>query len=364
MSDEVVARVRGAIEHHGPIGFDEYMDLALYGPNGFFERPVVGAGREGHFVTGPHVHPFVFAHCVRDALLETWLALGEPDPLPVVELGAGDGTLAEALLGAFGELPGPHVAYTAVEISDGARTALERRGIRAVAELDGLDPFEGAVVANELLDNLPFAPVRAGPGGPMEVRVGLDGSALVEVEVPWDRASVRLPALAPGETTVVPIGAFSLLDGLSEVLRAGSVLLIDYGSTDGPTGPPRGYRGHRRIDDVLRDPGTTDITSGVDLTMVAERARASGFEAFEPVTQADALSALGRDRWDATMRRLQSDLVETGRGAEAVRVWETRSRASLLVEPSGLGAFWWLVLATEGLSEPDWLARARAIGAG
>jgi hypothetical protein len=49
------------------------------------------------------------------------------------------------------------------------------------------------------------------------------------------------------------------------------------------------------------------------------------------------------------MREQQSRLQEAGRGSEAVRVWEARSRASLLAEPSGFGGFWWLVLATEGL---------------
>src|SRR4029450_12037456 len=81
--------VRAAIEDHGPIGFDEYMEIALYGPGGFFEAPPVGP--HGHFVTSPHVHPFVFAHCVRDALLDAWFGLGEIEPFPIVELGAGDG---------------------------------------------------------------------------------------------------------------------------------------------------------------------------------------------------------------------------------------------------------------------------------
>ncbi len=141
MSDPVARRVRAAIEDHGPIGFDEYMEIALYGPGGFFETPPVGA--DEHFVTSPHVHPFVFAHCVRDALLDAWFALGEPEPLPVVELGAGDGTFAEALSSAFAELPAPRPAYTGVEISTGARAALGARGFATASALGELDPFDG-----------------------------------------------------------------------------------------------------------------------------------------------------------------------------------------------------------------------------
>lgn len=358
MSDEVDARVRGAVADHGPIGFDEFMALALYGPGGFFEAPPVGA--EGHFVTAPHVHPFVFAHCLRDAMLEMWFALGEIDPLPVVELGAGDGTLADALHSAFAELPAPRPAYTGVEISVGARDELSARGMATASALTELEPFEGVVVANEVLDNLPFVPVRGRPGGPVEVRVGLDASDLAEVEVPWSEGAVPAPALRPGEETTVPVGAFAMLEELSRILRRGYVVAIDYGNVEGPAGPVHGYREHRPVGDVLSDPGGTDVTAGVDLAMVAERARGLGLQAFAPATQADALAELGHDRWQRTMREMQSTLQAAGRGAEALRVWEARSRASLLADPSGLGAFWWLVIGTEGLAEPGWLRRARS----
>jgi SAM-dependent MidA family methyltransferase len=358
MGDQVAERVHAAIAERGPIGFDEYMDIALYGPGGFFQAPPVGP--RGHFVTSPHVHPFVFAHCVRDALLDAWFALGEPDPFPVVELGAGDGTLAASLLRAFGELPAPEPAYTGVEISEGARDALATAGLATASAVAGLEPFEGAAFANELLDNLPFVVARGGPDGPVEVCVGAEGPALVEVEAPWTREPSP-PGLEPDETTTVPLGAFAMLDDLVRVLRRGYVLAIDYGTPDGVAGGVRGFREHRPVADVLSDPGATDITAGVDLSMVASHARTLGLRAFEPVTQAAALSALGHDRWEHTMREMQSMLQEQGRGSEAVRVWESRSRASLLADPSGFGGFWWLVLATEGLPEPAWLERARSL---
>ena len=42
MSGQPAERVRAAIEDHGPFGFDEYMELALYGAGGFFDVPPVG----------------------------------------------------------------------------------------------------------------------------------------------------------------------------------------------------------------------------------------------------------------------------------------------------------------------------------
>ena len=49
------SRIRAEIVASGPIGFDRFMELALYGPDGFYEHPPVGPG--GDFVTSPHVHP-------------------------------------------------------------------------------------------------------------------------------------------------------------------------------------------------------------------------------------------------------------------------------------------------------------------
>jgi SAM-dependent MidA family methyltransferase len=353
---EVETRVREAVADHGPIGFDEYMEITLYGPGGFFERPPIGD--DGHFVTAPHVHPFVFAHCVRDALLETWTALGEPDPFHVVELGAGDGTLAQALLEAFAELPMPRVDYVGVEISSGARAALEARGIRAVERLEELDAFRGAVIANELLDNLPFVVARGRPGGPVEVRIGLDAhGALTEVEVPWRLERLRPPRLSDGQDSTVPLHAFGLLDTLADRLLRGSVLLIDYGEPDGPAGTVHGYREHRKVADVLSDPGGTDVTAGVDWRLVADHARTRRFEVLGPVKQKAALRALGLVRWERTMLGIQSMLQGAGKGAEAVRVWQARTAASRLADPTSFGAFWWLILSV-GTPAPDWIERA------
>ncbi len=81
------------IHRGGPIRFGAFMDLALYGPQGFFARGG-GAGRSGQdFITSPEVGP-LFGVCVARALAAEWERLGEPDPFLVVEAGAGNGRLA------------------------------------------------------------------------------------------------------------------------------------------------------------------------------------------------------------------------------------------------------------------------------
>jgi SAM-dependent MidA family methyltransferase len=357
MSETPADRIRAAIAEHGPITFAEFMEHALYGPGGFYEQPPVG--EEGHFVTSPHLHP-VFADLLRFALGELRSGLGDPDPLPIVELGAGDGTLARQLIAGAREAGGPDLEYAAVERSAGARKRLGELGLRVGERIQNLPPADpGCAFANELLDNLPFRRVLGGDDGPVEIRVGVSDDRFVEVEVPCDDELLDAIAVAPelGRELVVPTGALRLIDEIAAWLRRGYVLFIDYGS-EGPaaSGAVHGYRSHRVEHDVLSEPGTADITAGVDFEAIARRAEQRGLETLGLVSQRDALLALGYDRWNEGQRRRQADALEAGQSREAVGAWESRGVANILIDPMGLGGLWWLLLATPGLSTPSWVS--------
>jgi SAM-dependent MidA family methyltransferase len=136
-------------------------------------------------------------------------------------------------------------------------------------------------------------------------------------------------------------------------------LLIDYGTTGSRAGEVHGYRGHRVVEDVLADPGSSDVTAGVDLRAVGERARSAGLVSFGTVSQEAALRALGFEEWMRGELEHQGELLNAGRGSEATRTWDGRNRARMLVDPSGLGRLRWLLLATPDLREPAWLDRAQ-----
>jgi SAM-dependent MidA family methyltransferase len=342
VSSAVELRIRREIEANGPISFARYMELALYAPGGFYDEPPVGA--EAHFVTSPHVHD-VFSELMATALRDTWNDLGRPSPFRVVEVAAGDGTLARGLLRAMSGVP---VAYEAVERSAGARRALRTiPGISVHEALTDVDVLrDGVVLANELLDNLPFRRFRGREDGPVEVCVGFDGDRLAEVERPCetgDLAGWSVPL--PGEESLVAADALRFVDELSRALERGVAVLIDYATTDAESPWVHGYRAHRLVDDVLMTPGASDITAGVDFRAVMERARARGFEVVALERQRDVLMNLGLDRWMREALARQGELVRDHAGMESVRAMSGRSRATLLVDPAALGTLQWLVLS-------------------
>jgi NADH dehydrogenase [ubiquinone] 1 alpha subcomplex assembly factor 7 len=356
VSREIRERIARAIADHGPITFAEFMALALTSPGGYFERPPVG--EDGDFVTSPHVHP-VFADLLRFALGELHSALGSPRPSRLVELGAGDGTLARQLIQAYAEIEHLEIEYRALEVSAGARAELRRLGVRAVERVDELDRDLACVIANELLDNLPFRRVVSTEAGPREIRIGSeDGAGFSETlaEVPPDLVMLIGP-MAPETEIVVPTGALELIDGLAPRI-SGYLLLIDYPGD--VRGGVRGYRGHRVVTDVLDDPGSADITAGVDLDAIVRRAQAHGLRELGRVTQRDALVTLGFDRWDEGQLRRQTLGLSDRHTDEAIGAWDSRRRANLLVDPEGLGGLTWLLLGRPGLPSPRWLDRAGA----
>ena len=357
VSEQVAERIRNEIRSHGPMTFADFMREALYGPGGFYEATPIG--ELGDFVTSPQVHP-VFSRLVGTAIEELWNAMGRPEPFRLVDAGAGDGRMGRELIDGFAR-GGVDLEYAAVEASPGARASLSAitpRVVERLAELEPLDP--GVVVAHELLDNLPFRRVRRRRDSLVEVRIGVEGDLLVEVETPCD-AELAATTVSPedGEEITVPVGALAFVEELGASLRTGYALLIDYGSAGGSAGEVHAYRDHRVLDDVLDDPGSADITAGVDLGAVADHARGHGLAPLGPVRQSSALLALGFREWTRTERARQGELLNAARGVEAVRTWDTRNRASLLVDPAALGRHLWLVLATPGLPEPAWLTRAR-----
>jgi SAM-dependent MidA family methyltransferase len=368
--DEIVER----IGREGPIAFDTYVELALYGEAGFFTR-ARGAGRAGRdFVTSPEVGG-LFGALIARALDGWWRDAGEPDPFLVIEAGAGRGRLAVDVLASAPACAGA-LRYVLVERSAGLRAAqrelltvepfedalgpVVRDDDDAAVAVTGMGPIvtalgdlpsvplDGIVLANELLDNLPFRVVERREGGWWEVRVALDGTELVESVVP---ATVELASEADIVVTDAPEGArVPVPTALSTWLRAcaaalgrGRLVVVDYTATGAELverredGWLRTYRDHGRGAPPLVAPGEQDLTVDVPREHLVHAAARAGFRLERDVTQAEWLTELGADDLVADARREWDARAHVG-DLEAVRHRSRVTEGAALLHPSGLGA--------------------------
>ena len=250
----------------GAISFEQYMGLALYGEGGFYQE-VGKAGRRGDFITSPEVGP-LFAAVIARYLDDCWNELGCPSSFDVVEVGAGPGTLARGIFDAQPRCISA-LKYVAVEIS-AAQRALHPDFVESMADFPDKE-INGVVLANELLDNLPFK-LFVFDGTWKEAFVALgDGGKFVEVLRHVDEVPKVLPKSAPlGSRAPIQTAASQWLLNVSQKLSRGRVLLFDYcsESTSEIAVTPwrewlRTYKDHERGVHYLIEPGTQDITTQV-----------------------------------------------------------------------------------------------------
>jgi SAM-dependent MidA family methyltransferase len=323
-----------------PWRYDEIVDALLYDPVlGFYGAGRGRAGRtRGDFLTSPEVGPLYGAVLAR-VLDGWWVELGRPDPFVVAEAGAGPGTLARAVFVA-GPLCGRALRYMAVEVAPAQRA----QHPPSVQSADQLPEHCHVIVANELLDNLPFRLAEWDGATWREVLVGVAGE-----EPGPELHDGRLPPRPPasdrqgaGDRGGHGVGSrVPLLDRAAAWVddarrRASTVLVVDYGSaTEELARRPwtdwvRTYRGHQRGGHPLDDPGQQDVTCEVAFDQLAPPdSRMSQAEALERWGIADLVEE-GRRRW----------VEGAARGDLAALVGRSRVReAEALLDPSGLGAF-------------------------
>src|SRR5476651_16048 len=84
--------IRAMIGQEGPISLERFMTLALTHPaHGYYmKRDPFGA--EGDFTTAPEISQ-MFGELIGLWAAEVWAAMGSPNPLRLIELGPGRGTL-------------------------------------------------------------------------------------------------------------------------------------------------------------------------------------------------------------------------------------------------------------------------------
>jgi len=312
------------------------MERTLYGPDGFYVRADGGAaGRRGDFLTSPEVGP-LFGAVIGRYLDREWDRLGQPDPFTVVDAGAGPGTLARAVIAAAPRCA-PAMRYVAVEISARQR-ARHPEGVTSTDELPS-ERFDGVIVANELLDNLPFRLIVFDAGW-REAFVDIDRSGLAteRLSAPLDPVPAVLPTNAPhGARAPLVDRAARWVDDARGRLGRGSLVVFDYGvpRTAELAARPwrewlRTYRGNERGAHYLLAPGEQDITIDVPFDQLAAPDSVRTQAQFLQLHGIDELVEEGRRFWEEHAARP---------GLDAMRMRSRISEAEALLDPTGLGAF-------------------------
>lgn len=384
----------------GRVTFASFMDLALTHPtDGYYSQTETLLGPEGHFSTAPRLSE-VFNQSVG-RLLEELVddVLGsalDRSPgaaaaaLTLIELGAGEGDLAKAVLEKWQtdrpDLRG-RLTYMIVEVGEQLRARQRQvlkgaidRGWRVVWAGTVAEALAGVgaavIVGNEFIDALPVHLVNVRGKEPAEAwveldqtRAGADSSMSVMPRETWGALSEESRTELEVVFGTTEAGALRALtrDGIielrpsaGELMRtlatgppAVCLLTVDYGewfagsARDGSSGPAlplygrslRGYFRHQLVTDPYVRVGRQDLTADVDFRALDLHGQNAGFETVLFTTVADLLCANGGEQRLEALRREAGGALEADRQATVLEG---------LVDAQGLGGAFKVMLQVRG----------------
>lgn len=281
--------------------FDHFMQHALHDPqSGYYARKIKTVGHKGDFSTTATLSP-ILGKAIAENVMQ-WLE-ESPGSLNLIEIGAGDGSLAESLMTSLPFHLQVKLSYRIVETSIPLTVEQQKRLRRypvkwftepraALAACSG----RAFIFSNELVDAFPVR-IFQKKGSEWEE---LFWEGLQEV---WKEAE-RLPdssALCSehpeGHRIEVHAAYQEWLASWVTAWREGVMLTVDYGDTypaiyhQRPQGTVRAFRSHENITGVgiYQNVGQQDLTADVNFTDLMQWGNELGLETVYYDTQATFL---------------------------------------------------------------------------
>ncbi|MGC8833721.1 MAG: class I SAM-dependent methyltransferase [Armatimonadota bacterium] len=337
---ELVELLRNIIRRKGRLTFAEFMQAALYHPQyGYYSSPSLRIGPGGDYLTSPEISS-IFGLCLGRHLVRISAEIGLPNELQIVEVGGGSGKLCRDVLTALLKESRIQPKYMVVERNQNW-TAAQKKLLRAAglvqlvswaSDLSELpeNSIEGFIIANELIDSFPVHRVTVEHGKLLEIYVGLSKNEFTDQlgELSTNELRRYLEesgiALTEGHQAEINLCAHSWLKLVASRLRAGAVLIIDYGYTAQelfsgrfPKGTILCYYKHTTNTNPYKRVGQQDITAHVDFSALARWSSNFGL-------MPDALTS-------------QRDLLFFEGAAEMAKSPTQKRELQELTNPNGLG---------------------------
>ena len=340
------------------IPFSRFMELALYAPGmGYYTAGSRKFGADGDFVTGPEISE-MYAKCMSRQAAQVLQATGGD----VLELGPGSGVLAADLYAELKSVGCAPERYLLLEVSpdlrERQRARIAERHAADLARFVWIDrlpqKIRGLVIANEVLDVVPFALVHRRDGELYERGVSVSEAGFVWDDERMPEGELRRRAAAvlpPGDydyLTEVSLAAEALVRTIAQSLEAGVALFIDYGFPEREFYHPQRSMGtlrchyrHRFHGDPFFMPGLQDITAHVDFTAMARAAEQGGAEVEGFTTQAYFLISCGL-----------AVLVSAGDPTATLSKLKATSAVHRLISPSEMGELFKVMGIVKGMDGP------------
>jgi len=344
------------------------MQMALYEPGlGYYVAGKNKLGAAGDFTTAPEISP-LFSQCLANQCAQI---LQQNKEWQILEFGAGRGIMAADILLHLEMLDCLPEKYLILELSPELqarqRDTLNRLAPHLSEKVEWLSslpdkPFQGIMLANEVLDAMPVEMFSIIEGNWFTAGVCINEQTndANEFDLVLTEGAGKLPippTLHDKDWQHYPSPYTSefnpnlqgWINSIADILEQGLVLLIDYGyehndyyRLERDHGTLLCHYRHHVHDQALLWPGLQDITASVDFTAVADAAELAGLTVAAYTTQANFLFSNGLE--PLFNQALESNPEQQYQLAQQVR---------LLTLPSEMGERFKVISLTKGFTSAE-----------
>ncbi len=307
MTRSLTSILQEQILHHGPIRFDQFMQVALYDEDmGFYTSGKTRVGARGDFLTPVSPGP-VLGQLLALQIAELHAFLQPASTLHLIEQGADQGHLALDILSALSQNnpnllsalhlhliePSPALAQ---QQKNSLQPFLAKISIRWHADLAALPNFTEPTYfySCELLDSFPVRLVHFTSGQWHERWVTFQADHFTWYDQPANPellAEIHRWSIPPleGFHAEIRLGTSPWFKLLSQKIQQGTILTLDYGlpapdlyHPSRSAGTLVALRQHQPAPHPLASPGDQDLTSHLNFSQLVQDGEKCGFQSFGP----------------------------------------------------------------------------------
>jgi len=295
----------------GWISFEEFIDFVMYKPGlGYYSAGAEKIGHSGDFTTAPEISK-LFGMALANQITPILDHYQSPS---IIEIGAGTGKLAFDIMTQLNDYQVNFDRYYILELSADLKqrqqsmlSHLPTKTLNKIVWLDSIpvDSIDGVIIANEVIDALPFTRFKSQNGQVYELGISVEDNQLIEQPRLADEIlSNTVDSIAKeigmtfqdGYTSEIRINFGSWFRTIESMLSSGSIFFVDYGYSRQEYYDEERTNGsmichYRNVahEDPLSNLGIQDISASVDFSQLADVALQRNIEVGFFTSQADFL---------------------------------------------------------------------------
>ena len=295
----------------GWISFEEFIDFVMYKPGlGYYSAGAEKIGHSGDFTTAPEISK-LFGMALANQMTPILDHYQSPS---IIEIGAGTGKLAFDIMTQLNDYQVNFDRYYILELSADLKqrqqsllSHLPAKTLNKIVWLDSIpmDSIDGVIIANEVIDALPFTRFKTQNGQVYELGISVEDNQLIEQpRLADEMLSNTVDSIAKeigmtfqdGYTSEIRINFGSWFRTIESMLSSGSIFFVDYGYARQEYYDEERTNGsmichYRNVahEDPLSNLGIQDISASVDFSQLADVALQRNIEVGFFTSQADFL---------------------------------------------------------------------------